>query len=138
MIDKLHNPLTLAGRLLMAILFLPAAISKLTHFGASVNYAAAGGMPMPEVGISIAIAVELFGSLALIFGWQTRWAALVLSVFTLAATLMFHNFWALPAAQAMLQQQAFMKNIAVIGGLLTLAAWGAGSLSLDARRGRAG
>jgi putative oxidoreductase len=134
MLNSLQNPLVLVGRLLMAALFLPAGISKLTGFAGTVGYIASKGAPLPEVAAIIAIIVEIGGGLALILGFKVRWAALVLAVFTLAATVMFHNYWAMPAAQQMVQQLMFMKNVAVIGGLLTLAAWGAGAWSLDAKK----
>lgn len=135
MFNALQTPFSLIGRLLMALLFLPAGISKIGGFAGTVGYIASKGLPLPQVGAGLAIAVEIGASIALILGWQTRWAALILAVFTLAATVFFHNFWAMPAEQVMVQQLMFYKNIAVIGGLLTLAAWGAGALSLDARRG---
>jgi len=78
--------------------------------------------------------VEVVGSLALIAGYRTRVVAIVLAVFTLLASIFFHNYWALPADQQMMQQLLFTKNIAVVGGLLTLAAWGAGAWSLDGHR----
>ncbi|HEY1102112.1 MAG TPA: DoxX family protein [Burkholderiaceae bacterium] len=136
MSTTLQNPLSLAGRLLLALLFLPAGIGKITGYAGTVGYIASKGLPLPEVGAAIAIAVEVLGGLALIFGWGTRFAALALALFTLAASVFFHNFWALPADQQMVQQLMFIKNIAVVGGLLTLAAWGAGAWSLDARRSR--
>lgn len=134
MLNSLQNPLSLVGRLLMAALFLPAGVSKLTGFAGTVGYIASKGAPLPEVAAIIAIVIEIGGALALILGFKVRWAAIVLAVFTLAATVMFHNYWAMPAAQQMVQQLMFMKNIAVIGGLLTLAAWGAGAWSMDARK----
>ncbi len=136
MFDSLHNPLTLVGRILLAALFLPAGISKITGFAGTVGYIASKGAPMPEVAATIAIIIEVGGGLALILGFKTRWAALALALFTLVATLLFHNYWTLPADQQMLQQLMFMKNIAVVGGLLTLAAWGAGSWSLDGKSRR--
>lgn len=136
MFTTLQNPLSLVGRLLLALLFLPAGIGKITGYAGTVGYIASKGLPLPEVGAAIAIAVEVLGGLALIFGFGTRFAALVLALFTLAASVFFHNFWALPADQQMVQQLMFIKNIAVVGGLFTLAAWGAGAWSLDARRSR--
>lgn len=132
----LQNPLSLLGRLLLAALFLPAGIGKLIGFAGTVGYISSKGLPLPEVGAAIAVVVEVLGGLALILGFGTRLAAIVLAFFTLAATVFFHNFWAVPAEQQMVQQLMFMKNIAVTGGLLTLAAWGAGAWSLDAKRGR--
>ena len=71
---------------------------------------------------------------ALIAGFGTRIAALVLALFTLVASFFFHAFWAVPADQAFMVQLLFFKNVAVVGGLLALAANGAGGWSLDARR----
>ena len=135
MLDSLKNPLSLIGRLLIAVLFLPAGWGKLTAFAGSVGYTASGGIPMPEVATAIALIVEIGGSLALIFGFGTRWAALALAFFTLVASFFFHKYWAVPAEQVMITQLMFFKNMAVVGGLLTLAAWGAGDWSLDAKRG---
>ena len=131
MLDKLHNPLALAGRLLLAWLFLPAGLGKLTGFAGTVGYISSVGLPMPQAAAALAIVVEIVGSLALIAGYRTRVVAIVLAVFTLLASFFFHNFWALPADQQMTQNLLFTKNIAVVGGLLTLAALGAGAWSLD-------
>lgn len=134
MSDALQKPLTLIGRILLAALFLPAGLSKIGGFAGTVGYIGSKGLPMPEVAAVIAIVVEVGGGLALIAGFGTRLAALALAVFTLVATVVFHNYWAVPAEMQMVQQLLFFKNIAVVGGLLTLAAWGAGGWSLDARR----
>lgn len=135
MLDSLKNPLSLIGRLLFALLFLPAGWGKLTGFAGSVAYTTSGGIPMPEVATVVALVIEIVGSLALIFGFGTRWAASVLAFFTLVASFFFHNYWAVPDAQVMVTQLLFFKNMGVVGGLLTLAAWGAGGWSVDARRG---
>lgn len=132
--NTLQNPLALVSRLLLAALFLPAGLSKIGGFEGTAGYIASVGLPMPAVGAAVAIAVEVLGALALILGLGTRWAALALAVFTLVASFFFHNFWAMPAEQQMMQQLMFMKNIGVVGGLLALVAFGAGAFSLDARR----
>lgn len=134
--NALQNPLTLVGRIMLAVLFLPAGLSKIGGFAGTAGYIASKGLPLPEVGAAIAIAVEVLGGLALILGFGTRWAALILAAFTVVAGVIFHNFWALPAEQQTIQQIMFMKNIAVAGGLLLLAAWGPGALSMDAKRSR--
>ncbi len=133
MFNALQNPLSLIGRLLLALLFLPAGINKITGFAGTVGYIASVGLPLPTLGAIIALVVEIAGGLALIAGFGTRFAALVLAVFTLVASFFFHAYWAVPAAQQFVTQLLFMKNMAVVGGLLTLAAWGAGAWSLDAR-----
>lgn len=134
MSNSLQNPLALASRLLLAALFLPAGISKLTGFAGTVGYISSVGLPMPTVAAAIAAAVEVLGSLALIFGFGTRFAALALAVFTLVASFFFHAYWALPADKQMMQQLMFFKNLAIVGGLLILAASGPGGWSVDGRK----
>jgi putative oxidoreductase len=129
-----ENALNLAGRILLAGLFIPAGIAKLTGFSGTVGYIASVGLPLPALGAALALVVEIAGGLALLAGFGTRVAALVLAVFTLAASYFFHAFWAVPAEQAFVTQLLFFKNIAVVGGLLAVAANGAGGWSLDARK----
>lgn len=134
---SLQTPFALIGRILLAMLFLPAGLSKIGGFAGTVGYIGSVGLPLPAVAAVLAIVVEVGGGLALIAGFGTRIAAMALAVFTLVATFAFHNFWAMPADAVMVQQLMFFKNIAVVGGLLALAALGAGKLSLDARRASA-
>jgi putative oxidoreductase len=134
MFNQLQNPLSLLGRLLLAALFLPAGIGKVTGFSGTVGYISSVGLPLPEVGAALALTVEIVGGVALIIGLGTRPAAFILALFTLVASFFFHNYWGVPADQQMMQQLLFYKNIAVVGGLLTLAAWGAGAWSVDAHR----
>ncbi|MEO8652944.1 MAG: DoxX family protein [Ramlibacter sp.] len=129
-----QNTLTLVGRALVAWLFIPAGFSKIGGFAGVAGYIGSKGLPLPEVAAAIAIAVELGLGLALLFGWKARWAALGLAIFVAVITPIFHNFWASPAAQQMMQQQAFYKNVAVLGGLLVLVAFGPGGWSIDGRR----
>ena len=135
MFNTLQNPLSFVGHLLLSALFLPAGIAKITGFAGTVGYIGSMGLPFPTLGALAAIAVEVLGGLALILGLGTRFAALVLAGFTLVASFIFHAYWAVPADAVMVTQLLFMKNIAVAGGLLTVAAWGAGAWSLDARKG---
>ena len=129
-----QNLFALVGRALIALLFVPAGFSKIAGFAGVAGYIASKGVPLPEVCAAIAIAAELGLGLLLLVGWQARWAALGLALFTLVITPIFHNFWAVPEAQAMMQQQAFFKNLAVAGGLLVIAAFGAGGFSVDGKR----
>lgn len=131
MFTSLQNPLSLLGRILLALLFVPAGFSKIAGFAGTVGYIASKGVPLPELAAAAAIGVELGLGLLLLVGWQTRWAALGIAFFTLVITFIFHNFWAVPADQVMAQQLNFFKNMAAVGGLLTVAAWGAGAWSLD-------
>lgn len=131
---QLQNALALAARVLMAILFLPAGLSKVSGFGGTVAYIASVGLPLAQAGAVLAIVVEAGGSLALLAGFQTRWAAAVMAVFCFATAAFFHQFWAAPAEQAMAQSINFFKDVAIAGGLLQLVAFGAGGWSVDARK----
>jgi putative oxidoreductase len=124
----------LIGRLLLALMFLLAGLSKLGGLEGTAGYIASKGLPMAQLLAIATVALEVGAAVMLIVGWQARWAALALAAFTLLATVLFHNYWAMPADQQMMQQLMFMKNLAITGGLLVLFAFGPGSLSLDARR----
>jgi putative oxidoreductase len=125
----------LVGRVLIALLFVPAGWSKLVGMEGTVKYMASVGMPAPSLLVWPAIAIELVGGLMLAVGFQARLASLAIVVFTLVANFTFHNFWAMPADQVMLNQLMFVKNLAVIGGLAYVVAHGAGRWSIDAKRG---
>ena len=133
-----QNALDLAARVLIALLYVPAGWGKLNGFAGVTGYIASKGVPLPEVAAAIAVIVELVFGLMLIVGWKTRWAALAMAVFTIVITPIFHNYWAVPAAQHVAQMLNFYKNFAIVGGLLMIVAHGAGAWSLDARTGEAG
>jgi putative oxidoreductase len=123
------NLFAAVGRLLLAILFILSGLGKLGAPEATQGYIAAVGLPLPMLSYLIAIVVEVGGGLLLLVGYQTRIASLALAAFTLAAAVLFHNNFA-----DQNQMIHFMKNISIIGGLLQVAAFGAGALSIDARR----
>ncbi|MEP9379095.1 DoxX family protein [Aquabacter sp. CN5-332] len=117
------------GRLLLALLFVLSGLGKIAAPGATQAYIAAVGLPLPWVVYGIAVVVEVGFGAALLVGFQARVAAAGLAVFTLAAAVLFHSNLA--------DQNTFIhfvKNIAITGGLLQVVAFGAGALSLDARR----
>ena len=124
----------LTARILLALMFLLAGLSKFAGLDGTAGYIASKGLPMAGLLAFGTAALEVGGALLLIVGWKARWAALALAAFTLMASVLFHNYWAMPADQQMMQQLMFMKNLAVAGGLLVLFAFGPGSLSLDQRR----
>jgi putative oxidoreductase len=134
MFDKFQTQLAFVARILLALLFLTAGFGKIGGFAGTAGYIASKGLPLPELGAAIAVVVEFGGALALIAGFQTRIVALVMAVFTVATGVIFHNYWAMPADQVMVNQIMFMKNLSIAGGLLMLTAFGAGALSLDAKR----
>ena len=120
----------LAGRVLLSILFITAGYGKLTAIGGTAGWFASIGLPMPTITTVVVGLVELLGGLAILLGFKTRIAAIVLAVFTLAATAVAHLDFSQAGNALMLQ-----KNLAITGGFLLLAVFGAGSLSLDGRRG---
>jgi putative oxidoreductase len=127
----------LVARLLLALMFVMAGVSKLTGLEGTAGYIASAGLPMAQVLALGAGVLEVAAGVMLIVGWQARWAALALAAFTVLASLLFHNFWAMPKDQQFMEQLMFMKNLAITGGLLFVFAFGPGSLSLDARRAKA-
>lgn len=128
-----QDALALIGRILIAAMFVPAGIGKIGGFAGVVGYIASAGLPLPQLGAVIAIVVELGLGLMLLAGFKTRITAIVMAVFTVAAAVFFHNYWAMPADKAYVNQLMFMKNIAIAGGLLAFAAFGAGRFSVDKR-----
>jgi putative oxidoreductase len=124
-----------AGRVLLALMFVYAGVSKLTNLDGTAGYIAAGGLPLPDVLAVVVALFELIAGLALAVGFHARWAALALGLFTLLASVLFHQFWAVPPEQQMVQQLMFLKNMAVAGGMFIVAALGAGPVSFDSRAG---
>jgi putative oxidoreductase len=133
MIDSFRTPLIVIGRVLLALMFVMSGFGKLTDIGGTAGYIASGGLPAPAVLAVVVGLLELLGGLALIVGFQARWAGLSLGVFTLMASFLFHKFWAVAPDEQMVQQLMFMKNLAVAGGMFVVAALGAGPASLDQR-----
>jgi putative oxidoreductase len=121
----------LVGRVLIAAIFLNAGVRKLLGFAGTVGYFTKLGFPAPELFAVLAIVIEVGGSILLIIGWKTRWVAWLLALFVLIAALAAHRFWQVDAAQYANQMNHFMKNLAIIGGLLFVASFGPGSASVD-------
>lgn len=129
---KTYGPL--AGRILIAAIFIVSGYGKIDGFEKTVAQLAGKGMPLPELAAAGAIAVELIGGILVVIGWHARWAAAALFLFMIPTTLLFHNFWAFEPAQQAAQRIHFMKNLAIMGGILYVLAFGAGPLSVDQRR----
>ncbi|GAO53902.1 MULTISPECIES: DoxX family protein [unclassified Novosphingobium] len=118
----------LAGRILLAAIFVLSGLSKVAAPAGTIGYIASAGLPLPQVGLAIAVIVELGGGLALVAGFRTRFVAAVLALFSLATALAFHNHLA-----DQNQFIHFFKNVAMAGGLLQVVAFGAGRFALDRR-----
>jgi putative oxidoreductase len=121
----------LLGRVLIALIYLLSGFGKITGFESTVGYIASKNLPLPQVAAIGAIIVELGGGMLVVVGWKARWAAAALFVFTALAALLFHNFWAVPAAEAPNQTTHFLKNVCILGGLLYVAIHGSGPLSIE-------
>ena len=125
----------LVGRILLALVFLIAGSRKLMAVAGTAGYFAKLGFPMPEVMVWVAIIIEVGGAILLILGWKTRYVAYALALFTLIATFAAHRFWEFgDAAQYAAQMNNFLKNLAIIGGMIIIAATGPGPNSVDGRR----
>ncbi|HKQ26266.1 MAG TPA: DoxX family protein [Burkholderiales bacterium] len=125
-IVRMYGPLV--GRVLLALIFIIAGFGKLTGFEGTVGYIQSVGLPAPQLAAIVAIVVELGGGIMLVIGWKARWAAAALFIFVLVASCVFHPFWAVPA-----EKIQFMKNLAIMGGMLYILAYGSGPLSVDKR-----
>ena len=125
--NKTYPAIELAGRILLALMFLLAGISKITGYAGTAAYMASAGVPGAL--LPLVIALEVGGALAIIVGFQTRLVALALAGFSVVAAALFHSNFA-----DQMQMTMFLKNVSVAGGFLILAANGPGALSLDSKR----
>lgn len=117
------------GRLALSAIFLLSGLSKVADPAGTIGYIQSVGLPAPQLAFLGAVAVEILGGLALILGFRARAVAVALVAFSLVTAIGFHN-----AIADQNQFIHFFKNIAMAGGLLQVAAFGAGRLSVDARR----
>jgi len=122
------------ARILLAAIFLISGYDKIGGFSKVVAFMASKGIPLSEIALALSIVLEIGGGLLLIAGWKARWAAAAIFVWLIPATLIFHNFWAVDAAQYQNQLNHFLKNLCIMGGMLYVMAFGAGPLSMDNRR----
>ena len=129
--DTRKDVAALVGRVLLALMFVWAGYGKITGYAGTAGWMASSGMPMVGLLLPLAILIELGGGIALIVGFKARWVALALAGFTLVASLIFHNFWAMTGDAVMTNTLFFYKNVAVIGGMLMVFAFGPGRLSVD-------
>ncbi|ABE61593.1 DoxX [Nitrobacter hamburgensis X14] len=121
--------LPFAGRLMIGLPFAMSGLSKLGAYSATTGMIGAVGLPFPPLAFAVAVVVELGGGLLLIAGYHARSVAAALALFSLAAAVSFHNNFA-----DQNQMIHFLKNVMMAGGLLQIAAFGAGALSIDNRR----
>lgn len=116
----------LIARAFMGALFFFSGIGKIMNFDATVQFVNGAGFPIATALVVIAIALEIIGATSIVIGYKTRWGAIMLAVFLVAATFMFHR-----NVGDQQQMMMFLENFAIIGGLLAFANYGPGKLSLD-------
>jgi len=131
--EDLQGYVLLAVRLMLAPLFIYSGIGKILAFSLTASRLPGGEAGLGTLLAAGAIVVELGCSTALILGVWSRWASLLLIAFTIAATVMFHNFWSSPAAQVQVQTINFLKNLGLIGAFAMIAVFGPGPFSLEGR-----
>jgi putative oxidoreductase len=148
--ESLRNVAALVGRIFLAAIFIYSGLGKVTHMGAFVGATSAhfaqAGIPtnLALSGLYLSAVIELGGGLLIVAGLKARWAASIIFLWLIPVTLVFHVADYYQAAQQhqvngmMIQQIMYLKNLAMMGGLLMLAAMGPGRLSVDGRSSAAG
>lgn len=115
----MNRYLIYVGRFLMALVFVLSGIGKVSNFGGTERLLASEGIPLAAIATVVVIVVELGGALMLMFGVWPGWAALALFLYLIPVTLVMHNYWAAPPEQHQNQLVHFLKNVSIMGGLLT-------------------
>jgi putative oxidoreductase len=121
MINSSTTLILVVGRIVLSVFFLLSGVTKIARNKTMVEYAASRKLPMPGAAIALAALIELAGGISVLIGFHERIAAAILIVYLIPTTLIFHNFWAASGAEKQNQGVHFMKNVAIIGGLLILA-----------------
>lgn len=134
MADSPENAVPFMGRILMSSVFLVFGVLKFTTFAYYVGLSSGKGMPLPAASIIAAATLEVLGGLAILVGFQVRIVSWILCVYLIPTSILFHNYWALQGALRATMEAHFFKNMAIMGGLLYLATFGAGPYSIDASR----
>lgn len=132
-----RDAILLAARFLLMLLFVIFGWEKLTGFGGTIGYFAQIGVPLPALAALIAVAMEFFAGIAVMFGFLTRPLAILLALYTLGTGILGHHFWTMTGMARLEAEINFFKNISIIGGFLVLYVTGAGKYSVDARIGLA-
>jgi putative oxidoreductase len=129
---------SLLGRILLSVIFIVSGFGKIMDWSGTEQAMINHGMTLVPFFLTLTIIIELGCGLALLFGWHTRFAAFILFLYLIPVTLVFHPFWNFTGPAQREQMINFLKNLAIMGGLLEFSAVGAYALSLDASRLRRG
>jgi len=126
--------IALLGRIALSLIFVASGFDKIMSFTQTAGLMASKGLPYSQILLIASIVFELGGGLMVFLGWRARFGALMLFLFVIPVTVVFHSFWSYAPADAINQMQHFMKNLAIMGGALYVMAYGAGNYSVDAAR----
>lgn len=132
--EKLERFAPLVGRILLAQIFLASGLNKIGAWEQTAGYMASKNMPLVPLFLVAAILFEVGGGLSVALGYKAKLGAAALIIFLIPASLIFHNFWTYQGIEQQVQMIMFMKNLAIMGGLLLVIGLGAGPLSLDSRK----
>lgn len=130
--SHLHALGMLLGRILLSLIFILAGVGKFMDYNATVQYMAAKGMTMVPLFLVVAALIEIIAGLLVFFGIKARLGAFILFLYLIPVTLLFHDFWNQQGPERQENMINFMKNLAILGGLLYVICVGAGRWSLDA------
>jgi putative oxidoreductase len=130
-----QGAVVILGRFFFALIFLMAGAN---HFNKqTIGYAASQGVPLAAIAVPLAGVLAIAGGLSILLGYRAKLGAWLIVLFLVPVSLMMHKFWTVTdPMMAQIQMILFMKNISMLGGALLISQFGAGPLSLDARRSR--
>ena len=131
MVTLFQHVSTLAGRVLLSAIFLTSGVSHILQWRHSTDLMEQEGVPLPNLLLVLAIVCLLLGGLSVLIGLRARLGAVLLILFLIPTTLVFHGDWTAGSSGASDQMLHFMKNLGLLGGLLMVLAFGAGGFSID-------
>lgn len=124
-------------RVLLSLIFITSGVNHILNWGATIAYMRGAGVVLPEILLPVAIVFLLAGGFSVLVGFHARLGALVLILFLVPTTLIFHDFWNLQSpAEIQRETISFIKNIGLLGGLLLIMGFGSGKFSLEWLRHR--
>lgn len=131
LLDGWRDEVLLIARILLVILFIWGGWGKLSGFSDTVTEMASVGLPIPTVAAAVAVILEFFVGIAILFGFFTRPLALLLAIYTLATAFIGHHYWTMTGTAHTANMINFYKNVSIMGGFLLLALTGPGKYSID-------
>ena len=130
--DFLQNFLVLLSRICICSIYLWAGWAKIADWKGAIAYMESKNFPLIPLMLPAAIILQIVGGLSLLLGIYCRLGAIILIIFTIPAMIKMHNFWHVDDNMRTLEKTLFMKDVAILGGLLAISILGAGIFSLDA------